>query len=363
MLVTRLVVAAVALVVAVAAWDVLGRDGGSGGDAREREPVREERSEEPPELLGQRVPPPGGLTGTLYVVTLSGCRLLAVDLVEPALRPAGPIVGCEATVSPDGTRAVVPLEWPAPVEGRALWTVSLDGALRLERRLGVARGTPAWSADGAQVAWCTPAGRTVLATVAGEVRRTVDGCRPKVAPDGSLLTRPDAPLAAAVLRDGAVSLGAEALERGFSRRTGGVIDVLGYEERADGLLAVAVVRFSGSVPEVVLQLWRGRRHVRSVELPPLGTPGRAGRFGEVVRFSPDGGRVGIAFPGPGVRLVVVDVEEGEVVLGPVSQHGFDWSPQGDRFVLSTAQEIRVYGAGHGEPLYALPIGATALAWR
>jgi hypothetical protein len=362
MLATRLVVAAAALVVAVAAWDFLGtRDA---PPAEEGEPVREELSDGPVELSGERVPPPGALTGTLYVVTLSGCRLLALDLVGATFRPPGPPIGCELSVSPRGDRAVVPLEWPAPVEGRAIWMVSLAEELRLERRLGLARGAAAWSPDGGEVAWCTPEGRTVLASVSsGEVRRTVAGCRPKVAPDGAVLTRPDTPLAATLLRDGAVLLGRDDLQRGFTRRTGGVVDVLGYEQRADGLLAVAAVRFAGSVPEVVLQLWQDGRHVRSIELPPLGTPGRAGRFGEVVRFSPDGAQVGVAFPGPGVRLVVVDVDSGELLLGPTSQHGFDWSPAGDRLALSTAQEIRVFGAGTDEPLYALPLGATAIAWR
>jgi hypothetical protein len=358
MLATRIVVAAVAVIVALAALDVVGGE----SEPPERAPAAEEEQDRW-SLAGPTVPPPGALAGTVYLVSLTGCRVLALDLADTAVRAQGLATGCDLWVAPQGDRAVVPLDRPGRRFGREIWLARLDGAPRLERRLGFALGPPAWSPDGREVAWCRRDGQTVVAAASGEERRSVPGCRPKLAPDGSVLTRPHLPLAPALLRDGDVLLDEEDLSSGFHRRARGVVDVLGYDQRRDGLLAVAVVRFSGSAPEVVVQLWAEGRLARVIELPPLGTPGHPGRFGEVVRFSPSGNEVAVAFPGAGTRLVVLEVETGELLLGPTSQHGFDWAPDGSTLALSTAQEVRILGAGLAEPIFALPIGAVAIAWR
>ena len=62
-------------------------------------------------------------------------------------------------------------------------------------------------------------------------------------------------------------------------------------------------------------------------------------------------------------MVLVDPDALSIVLEPTSQHGFDWSPDGDWFALSTGEEINLLGPARGEPTYVLPVGAAALAWR
>jgi hypothetical protein len=312
-------------------------------------------------------PERGVLSGTLFLTTLGGCRLQAIDAATLELASEGRETKCSFSVSPEGARAVVPL---GPVRGplgrsRAIWLARLEGGMRLLRRLGLARtGAASWSPDGTRLAWCRDDGHTVVLVLAGGARKTVAGCGPTFAADGSVLTRPDEPLTPRLLREGDVLLGGEDLRRGFPPGPRGPLDVLGYDARPDGLLAVAVVRFSsGRQPTPVLQLWRGDRLLRAVELPQLGSPAGRGRFGERVEFSPDGREIVVAFPGSGVRFVLLEVASGRLLLPPESQHGVAWSPDGEWFALSTAEEILLYGRGRHDAAYALPIGASALAWR
>jgi hypothetical protein len=354
---TWLVVGAVAVVLAVAAADALRDATGHRPDARADPGATHAPGESDPGL-----PPPGALPGRVYFERLDDCALEALDLASMKRVPGLLETRCGLWISPDGASAIVALDRPMRLASREIWFARLGASPVLVRRIGRAAGGVSWSPDGARVAWCRSDGQTVALSLRDRRREHIPGCRPVFAEDGSVLTRPDAPLTGRLLRDGELLLDEAELERGFDRSRPGIIDVLGYEMRADGLLAVAVVRFSGAAPEVVLELWRGKTLEASIPLPLLGSPAGSGRFGEVVRFSPSGGEVAVAFPGAGVRLVLVDVVTGRLVLPPTSQHGTAWSPDGVWFALSTGEEILVYGPGRSAPVYRLPLGAWTIAW-
>jgi hypothetical protein len=234
----------------------------------------------------------------------------------------------------------------------------------LAGEIGIVRGQPSWSADGRLLAWCTARSDTVVLELGTDARRRLAGCRPTIAPDGSVLTRPARLLATMLLRDGEVLLDREALLQPFPESEDGPLDVVGYDERPDGLLAVVAVRFeSGRLPRRILQLWRGDTLERVVELPELNLPAGYGRLGDHVEFDPSGREVAVAFPGAGKQMLLVEVATGRIVLSPTSQHGFAWSPDGTWFALSTGDEIRVLGPDRAEPEYVLPLGAASLAWR
>jgi hypothetical protein len=310
-------------------------------------------------------PASGVLPGTLYLTTLGECRLQAIEMERLATSLDGPETTCSFSLAPDGRRAIIPF---GPRRGplgrsRAIGLAELGERSRL-RRLAVARGGAAsWSRDGARVAWCRDDGQTVVLTLATGERRKLRGCAPKFAGD-SVLTRPDEPLTPVLLRDGQMLLDVTDVARGFPSGPPTPLDVLGYDAREDGLLAVVVVQFpSGRQPTPVLELWLGDELVRSFELPILGSPAGRGRFGERVEFSPDGRELLVAFPGAGVRFVLIDVASGAELLPATSQHGIAWSPDGAWFAVSTAEAIVIYGSARTAPAYVLPVGASALAWR
>jgi hypothetical protein len=358
---TLVPVAIVAVIAALAAADTL--------RGRPPAPAAETTGEEAPRggARGPASPERGVLAGTLYVATLGGCLLQALDLVRLDVAVEGPATKCTFSVSPDGARAVVAV---GPVRGslgrsRAIWLADLEDGIRLVRPLGVARsGAASWSPEGAHLAWCRDDGRTTVLALRSDVRRIITGCTPVFAADGSVLTRPDEPLAPALLRDGTVVLNRDDLAAGLPPGPPGPLDVVGYAARPDGMIAVVVVQFrSGREPAPVIELWRDRRFVRAVALPPLGSPAGRGRFGERVEFSPDGREILVAFPGSGVRFMLMDAASGAILLGPTSQHGVGWSPDAAWFAVSTAEEIVFYPRGRAAPAYVLPVGASALAWR
>jgi hypothetical protein len=354
---TWVVLAAVAVLALAAAADALRRD-----------PPPPSTSVRPLEergpLTGEELPKPGVLPGTLIFTSLSGCRPQALMLRTLTLGAQGPSLECELWVSPRADVAVVSLAPALGLRGSRVALLDLRRQPRVLQPLGVVRGEPSWSPDGRRLAWCTPRGETVvLVRATGDLAR-VKGCRPRIAPDGSVLTRPASPLATTLLQDGEVLLDADDLARGFPDDGDGPLDLVGYDARPDGLLAVVAVRFeSGRRPRRLLQLWRGRALEAVVPLPDLGLPAGYGRLGEHVEFAPTRPEVAVAFPDAGKPMVVVDLETGTLAVKPTSQHGFAWSPNGTWLALSTGEEIRILGPDRDDPAYVLPVGAAAIAWR
>lgn len=350
-----LVVGAVGLLAMLAVVDAL---------RRAPSPVPAEDPAGDVRLTGGDLPAPGLLEGTILFTDLVECRPQELSLETLTLGPAGPPVGCNLWVPPRGGTAAVSLASALGGRGSVVGLLRLGDPPELVGELGVVRGQPSWSDDGARVAWCTAENHTVVLEVESGARTRVEGCRPTIAPDGSVLTRPAALLTPTLLRDGEVLLGEKELLRPFRSDLEGPLDVVGFDVRADGLLAVVTVRFeSGRRPSRRLQLWRGRRLEQVIQLPELSLPAGAGRLGDRVEFAPGGRSVAVAFPRSGMQMVVVDLELGEVVLGPVSQHGFAWSPDGAWLAVSNAEEIRILESARGDPVYVLPLGVEAVAWR
>ena len=103
-------------------------------------------------------------------------------------------------------------------------------------------------------------------------------------------------------------LSREELLRPFPADSNGPLDVVGYDQRPDGLLAVVTVRFeAGRLPRRILELWRGESLEQAVLLPELNLPAGYGRLGDRVEFDPSGREVAVAFPGAGKEMVVVDL--------------------------------------------------------
>ena len=354
MLITWLVLGAVALIGVAAAVDALKPDVSPSATADRDEAAR---------LTGRLAPPPGTLAGTLVFTSLGECRTQALRLDTLTLGRPGPPLDCGLWVSPRGDLAAVSLAPALGLRGSRIALLALGEEPEVLRNLAVVRGEPSWSSDGNRLAWCTPAGSTIVLVVETGVRSRLDGCRPRIAPDGSVLTRPFRPLAPQVLRDGEVILGEDELTRGFPADSEGPVDVVGYDASPDGLLVVVAVRFeSGRPPRRLLQLWREGRLEATIPLPELGLPAGYGRLGERVELRPTGGEAAVAFPGAGKPMVVVDLETGRLTVGPTSQHGFAWSPDGRWLALSTGEEVRLFGPDRGEPAYLLGVGAAAIAW-
>ncbi len=315
-------------------------------------------------LTGPDVPATGLLSGTLVLTSLGPCRPQTLELTTLSLAAPGPRLGCSLTVSPRGDLAVADLGLAREAPGHRIGLVDLAAPPSLLRSLGVARGEASWSADGERLAWCAPDGATVVLTLETGERNRLAGCQPVFVPDGSVLTRPDRPLTATLLRNGEPLLSEAEVARGLPLDGEGPVDVVGYAARRDGLVAVVAVRFeSGRQPRRVLELWRGGSLEAAVPLPELGLPAGSGRFGGRVEFSPTGREIAAAFPGRGVAVVLIDLPTRRIVLEPTSQHGFAWSPDGAWFALSTGEEVVVYGSTRGETAYVLPIGTSSIAWR
>lgn len=352
---TWLVVGALVVVALTAAFDALRR-----GPAAPATVPQEEAAS----LTGRLVPEAGTLSGSLVFASLAGCQPQVMRLETLTLESPGPSLDCGLWVSPHGDLAAVSLGSALGLRGSRVALLRLAPRPELVQPLGVVRGEPSWSADGERLAWCTPAGTSVVFVVQTGGRREVAGCHPRFAADGSVLTRPDSPLAPTLLQDGKVLLGSDDLARGFPTDGEGPLDLVGYDARPDGLLAVVAVRFeSGRQPRRLLQLWRARRLEGAIPLPEVGLPAGYGRLGEHVEFGPTGREVAVAFPGAGKPMVVVDLETRALAVEPTSQHGFAWSPDGTWLAVSTGEEIRVLGPERGDPAYVLPVGAAAIAWR
>lgn len=353
--VSGLVLGAVVVLGVAAAYDTL-----RGGTVSTAPPDATEDAT----LTGAELPVPGELPGTLVFASQAGCRPRALDLATLTLGAGGPSLECGLWVPPQGRLAAVSLAPALGFRGSSTALLRLSEPPVVARVLGVVRGEPSWSEDGRRLAWCTATSDTVVLDLDTDARRRLAGCRPRFAPDGSVLTRPARLLTSTLLRDGEVLLAEDDLARPFPADSEGPLDVVGYDVRQDGLLAVVTVRFEpGRRPRRLLQLWRGDRLERAILLPELGLPAGTGRLGDRVEFAPTGREVAVAFPGAGKPMIIVDLGTGGVSLQPTSQHGFAWSRDGRWFALSTGEEIRVLGPDRRDPVYVLPVGAASLAWR
>lgn len=271
-------------------------------------------------VRGPDVPAPGTLSGTLAVALLPECRLAEIDLATLALDRDEPAFDCESLLASDA------------------------GLVAVDR--------------------------------AGE---------------------------RGVYDDGQVVLDEADLRSGLEQPPSGHVHPLGADRRADGLTAVAVaagprdiydvledagldvddpddleearellglngpygalaLSAGGSLPRTELQLWRDGKLERSRPLRPAAYPFANRRFGELLRFSPDGVELAVGHGEPGSPVLLLDVETLRTTMRPTVHHGFAWSPDGAYFALSTGTEIRVSGALRSQPAYVLPIPALLLGW-
>ena len=224
------------------------------------------------------------------------------------------------------------------------------------RELGLTTDVaPSWSADGSSVAWCEPDGNSTVLRLSSGTASHVHGCQPVFA-GSSLVTRPDEAIVRTLYRDGKTLLDESDLRRGFPAAGNEPVGVGGYDARADDLIALAVYGASELAP---IELWRGDQYIASLGRLPLTSL-------TLVRFSPNGDELAVTKTGDGdnLALYLIDVRSGMTTQVPLTdQRAFAWSPDGEWFAISSGDEIAIYGHTRSAPVYILPVGATALAWR
>ncbi len=311
-------------------------------------------------LQGPKLPPTGGLAGTLvFTEADDGCRIRTLRLADLTLGPRGPKTDCKLWVSPTGRFAVAAIAGGQSAFSAPLALVKLDGEPRILRRLGQAAGVATWSPDGARVAWCGKGGLTVVLTLASGLRKHVRGCAPRFAPDGSLLTLPVQGHPRAVLKDGRVSLSRRDLARGVGVVPGRLgVEVNAYDVSRAGLLAVAVwCDDSRPGRHCPLEFWRGTSLEHTLAIPRPEP--------QIIGFSPDGLEL-VLSTNPyrlDLRLMLVNVRTLRVTRLQSRQRAFAWSPDGDWLILATDDSIDVYGSSRARPEFALPVNAATVAWR
>lgn len=353
-----IVVGAVVVVAITAAVDAL-RGNGSHG-AAQSVPVRQTQAADE-RLDGPAVPPPGVLPGSLLFAGRSDCRLRLIRFVRVSLGDPGPETGCELWPSPTGTFALVTTERAPPGGPRDLVLVSVGEELRLRRDLGHAVGTPAWSPDGARMAWCIPGGDTVVRDLRAGSEREVGGCSPAFAADGSLLTAPVLASEPVILGDGRSVLDPAELRRGLETSPKTPVRVVDFDASSDGRIAVSLLVLEPTGSRMVLELWRGNRLEASVDLPKAFAPGNL-RLGEYLRFSPDGRELAVGYAPRAGRITFVDLRLQQVSVRSFDQTGFAWSPDGNWLAVATGAGIEIYGEVRDRPVFTLPIAASGLGW-
>ena len=307
---------------------------------------------------------PDDLRGTLFFSASKDCRVRELDLAKPPAPVTGPATGCAFWLSSPATHAVVGRD-SGSGEGRPIWLLRLGIGEAPLRKLGLARGEVSWSPSGDRVAWCRQDRSTVVLSVASDRRKRLAGCNPRFTPSGAVLTRSEDPQRRNLLVDGSVLIYELELTGGLSPALQGLnpaVDLLGYDQRADGLLAVTVGWLAPSSRGVLLELWRGTQLEGALPLPAT-DDGEAGRFGEVVRFSPTGGEIAIAVPGAGSSVMLIDADSLETALPLTSERGFAWSPDAAWFALARERDIAVSGALRSDPVYLLPLSVAGIDWR
>jgi hypothetical protein len=312
-----------------------------------------------PDLGLGTLPAPGALPGRLVVVEAATCRPRTVDLASLELGRPGPPTGCRAWFDAGGRFGAVSVP-----DQEGVWLLDVE-ARSVGRQLSASAEPVVFADDGSAVAQCDADGRTRIVDLDGGPDRVVPGCRPAFAPDGTVLTRPDERLPTSVLRDGVEILGLRQLAGGLSGAVDGAVSVIGYDEGADGLLAVLVALFPGrdqeqdyapSVqPRLTLELWRGGELERSLRVG-----GVTSGFGSRVELSPSGSHVLVTSSGHGL-LVAVDLRSGEEALRQ-RQFGVAWSPDGAWLAVATADRIEIRAGATLELVYELPLSVRALGW-
>jgi hypothetical protein len=314
-------------------------------------------------LDGPDSPPAGALPGRLVVVTGDDCRVRVIDLAGPTLGAEGPRTDCGLWSSATADVAAVsqPREPGTPSSFARVSLVRLADPPEPVREIGLAAGEVAWSANSTRVALCGTDGTTAIHDVAGGIEREVDGCGPRFAADGSLLTSPTRVFGDQLLRDGEIELDAADLMQGFDPSTSGELDVLAYDETVDGLLAVSVLRLEPLGSRAVLQLWQDGDMVAGVELPRrFGVGSR--RLGEYVRFNPTGTVLALGPSAARDPMTFVDLRLRRTSLELDYQRAFAWSPDGKWLAVALDREIAVYSENSAEPVYRLPLEVAALGW-
>ena len=312
-------------------------------------------------LVGPDSPLPGALSGRLVVTTADGCRLRVVDLASIELGELGPTTTCAIWASPAGQRAAVVTAHSLADPGAGRFSlVRLGDPPELERRLGEIEGEPSWSLDGERLAWCTPDGETVVLSIGEGTGTRSSGCMPRFTPGGSLLTTSPDRLNESLLRDGAVELDPLDLLRGFDARESGDLDLLAYDEAPDGLMAVSVLRLEPQGSRAVLELWQEGDLVAVVDLPPDGSGPY--RFGEYLRFNPNGTVLAVGATPHSSAMTFVDLRLRRPSLEVERQHAFAWSPDSAWLAVALDDEVALYSANGTEPVYRLPLRASAVAW-
>ena len=328
-------------------------------------------SEEPEATLlrGPDVPPAGALPGTLYVTTTSvDCRLLAVALKTVTFGRKGATTNCQLWPAPRGALVLIRKGGHAShFSPKSLWLGKLGDPPQLLRWIGLTHWSdPAWSSDGRLAAWCEPDGNTTVVGLRSRTTSRVRGCSPAFA-GTSLVTSLTSPTAQAIYFDGDALLDEKDLRHALPSADANVVireqvphmqllKLSAYDARPDGLIAVAM---NGPPEGTPLELWQGRRFVRSVGSV-------APSIDNALRFSPDGNEIAVwSQPTEDTRsLSVIDIRSGRTTKIALSdQRAFSWSPDGVWLAVSTGTEIAIYGTTRSEPIYRLPFGASAMAWR
>jgi hypothetical protein len=368
-----LILAAVIAVAIAAVVDSVRSDGSAGAAERAETPQRVPGPNGVEDVFaGPEAPPVGSLDGMLVLALGDRCELRLLELSTRRLSGLGPATTCRVWASPDGEHAVAEIPWesgdPSPPFRLAL--VWLGDPPETVRVLGELQGDPSWSPDGARVAWCNAAGETTILDVSAGREQTASGCLPLYAPDGSLLTvellePPSADvsgLAPVIRRDGGIALDSTQLAGPLGAPEIGLeasLELLAYDEAADGLLVVTAAFRGPGGTQAVLELWRDGALETSVD---LGRSASERQFGAFLQFNPGGTLLAVSTAARNDRVVFVDLRLRRPLLDIEHQRAFDWSADGAWLAIAKTEEIVIYGANGGDPVYQLPLDVSGLAW-
>ena len=336
-----------------------------------------------------RRPAGGRSPGTILLAGADGCRLATLDLAT--LRVLRRRSRRRARSGRRRTGEAPSSRSPGRfANGPNAWLAGLGAPSASRPSAGNRAGTVGWSPDGGRVAWCGEDRTTNVLRQCDRLDRALSGLPARFTGDGRLLTIVNDPDRRAVLRTETVVL-AERPWTGFVRPRRGPIQPLGLDQRADGVLAVAVAatplgrrprrarptnrssrappsgRSRGArrrrLPLLRLQLWRGTSLDQVIALP--GSLRRTARPASATwsTSAPVDTRSPSRHRGSGRRSSSSTCRSERAVLPPTRRLGFGWSPDGAWLALAGDDEIEVYGIARDEPVFRLPLEAFTLSWR